>query len=138
MYIQMAAVKQQSGGGKWNSDIWGAVSLYPGQKVYGGIPGQSEYYTDEETLKEFANSPEDLWAALQVGAHPVRGFRTQVAEYDVIAPVTVPAARCTRNGIYGAGGGFQYMIVPYHQILSRTTRVIDLSGDGLLTNGTFF
>jgi hypothetical protein len=52
----------------------------------------------------------------------------QIAEYEVIYAVSVPAGRCTNNGDYGPGGGFQYMIADYEQLLRPTGRILDLHG----------
>lgn len=106
--------------------MWGAVDLWPGDKVYCGMPGQGIYYTDATTIRNFATSPEEMWEALQVPAHERFGYRTQIAEFEVIYPVSVPAARCTRNMSFGGGGGFQYMIVDHQMLLRNTGRVLDL------------
>lgn len=123
--IQMNASRTQVGG-DWKSDMWGAVDLWPGDKVYCGMPGQGIYYTDATTIRNFATSPEEMWEALQVPAHERFGYRTQIAEFEVIYPVSVPAARCTRNMSFGGGGGFQYMIVDHQMLLRNTGRVLDL------------
>ncbi|HSN98608.1 MAG TPA: hypothetical protein VLS89_09920, partial [Candidatus Nanopelagicales bacterium] len=104
----------------------GAVSLWPGDKVYAGMPGQGIYYTNAETIRGFATSPEDMWEALQVPAHERFGYRMQIAEYEVLYPVSVPAGRCRNNGSFGGGGGFQYMIADHQMLLRSTGRVLDL------------
>jgi hypothetical protein len=108
--------------------VWGVVELQPGDKVYGGWPGQTEYYTDAETIRHFGTTPVALWAALQVHASPAHGRRMQIAEYEVLVPVSVPAARCKSNSSYGSGGGFQYMIVDHQMLLHKTGRILDLHG----------
>lgn len=123
--IQLQASRTQAGG-DWNSDMWGAVSLWPGDKVYAGMPGQGIYYTNAETIRGFATSPEDMWEALQVPAHERFGYRMQIAEYEVMYPVSVPAGRCRNNGSFGGGGGFQYMIADHQMLLRSTGRVLDL------------
>src|SRR5690349_17712775 len=117
--IQMNASKSQAGSG-WNSDIWGAVELVPGQLLYAGWPGVGDYFTDAETVKAFATSPVSMWAALQVPTNFTYGRRMQIAEYMVIVPVCVPADHTPSNTGYGPGGGFQYMIKDRDQILSST------------------
>jgi len=123
--IQKNASRAQAGG-SWNSDIWGAVELQPGDKLYCGWPGQGIYYTDAETLRSFATSPVAMWAALQVGTNMTYGRRMQLAEFEVLYPVCVPAGHCTNNGSYGPGGGFQYMIKDHDQLLRATGRILDL------------
>ncbi|AKT39498.1 hypothetical protein [Chondromyces crocatus] len=123
--IQLVASNTQSEG-DWNSDMWGAVSLWPGDKVYCGRPGRGIYFTNAETIRNFATSPQDLWEALQVPSHAQHGYRMELEEYMVLYPVSVPAGRCRNNGDYGGGGGFQYMIKDVDQLLTPTGRVLNL------------
>jgi hypothetical protein len=124
--IQLNAARHQGNSADYDSDVWGVVSLYPGDKLYGGWPGQTEYYTDAETIRAFATTPVALWAALQVHTNFTHGRRMYIAEYSVLWPVSVPAGRCTANASFGSGGGFQYMIADYDQLLHHTGRLIDL------------
>lgn len=124
--IQRNASSFQGASTAYVSDIWGAVELAPGDKVYGGYPGQSEYYTNAETIRAYASSPVAIWAALQVKTNLNYGRRVQLAEYMVLYPVCVPAGHCTNNDDYGPGGGFQYLIKDYQQLLMATGRVLDL------------
>ena len=125
--IQLNASKAQSGK-NWNSDIWGAVELAPGDMLYAGWPGQGDYYTDAATIKAYATSPVAMWAALQVPTNMTYGRRMQIAEFEVLYAVCVPAGHCTRNGSYGHGGGFQFMIKDHQQLLRSTGRILDLHG----------
>lgn len=129
--IQWNASKKQSGS-NWNSDIWGAVELAPGDKVYSGWPGQGIYYTDAETIRAYATTPVAIWAALQVPTNMTYGRRMQLAEFEVIYPVCVPAGHTTNNRSFGPGGGFQYMIADYQQLLRPTGRILDLHGGAYL------
>ena len=103
--IQQNASRRQGSSADYDSDVWGAVELRPGDKVYGGYPGQTEYYTDAETIKKFASTPVALWAALQVHTNATYGRRMQIAEYEVIWPVCVPAGRFADVSVdtYGRG-----------------------------------
>jgi hypothetical protein len=126
--IQLNASRRQGGSADYDSDVWGVVELRPGDRLYGGWPGQTEYYTDAETIRAFGSTPVAMWAALQVHANPTYGRRMYIAEYDVLWPVCVPAGRCRNNSSYGTGGGFQYMIVDHDQLLHHTGRILDLHG----------
>ena len=125
--IQMSASKAQSGK-NWNSDIWGAVELEAGDMLYAGWPGVGAYFTDAATIKAFATSPVAMWAALQVPTNMTYGRRMQIAEFEVLYAVCVPAGHTTRNGSYGHGGGFQFMIPDHQQLLRATGRILDLHG----------
>jgi hypothetical protein len=129
----MNASRSQAGAVGYGSDIWGAVTLNPGDKVYGGWPGQGIYYTNAETIRAYATSPVAIWASLQVQTSSQYGRRMQIAEYEVVYAVSVPAGRCTNNGDYGPGGGFQYMIADHEQLLRATGRILDLHGGAHLS-----
>lgn len=128
MSIQLGASKSQLGqsGGPWKSDLWGAVELRPGDKVYAGHPGRGEYYTNAETIRSYATTPVEMWAALQVKTNMTYGRRTQIAEFEVMYGVCVPAGHCLSNDSYGPGGGFQYLIKDHLQLLRPTGRILDI------------
>ena len=46
--------------------------------MYGGIPGQSAYYTTEQAVADAGLSRESLFQSLQVSPHPEFGYRPQM------------------------------------------------------------
>jgi hypothetical protein len=131
-FIQQQAGRFQSSGGKYKSDIWGAVTLSRGDRIWGGYPHETEYFTDWETISEFGQQgyTAAIWDALQVANHKGT-FRGFLVEYRVLADVTVPAGRCTNNQTHGNGGAFQYLIREWRLVLEATGEKIsfgDASG----------
>jgi len=120
-FIAKMAAIHQSGGGKYAADAWGTITLQPGDRVWGGVPYPTEFFTNWETLSEYMQHGwgHALWDALQVSHHnhTVRGG---VAEYEVLYGVSVPYARCFNNVQYGMGGGYQYIIQGWEGCLRRT------------------
>jgi hypothetical protein len=112
---------------KWGyaADQWGTKVLKPGDRVYGGIPGQSAYYTDAATLEASQGSREALFKSLQVKEHPEFGYRPMVGEYEVISESEVPFGSAEANSLYGNGGGNQFYIDQYGSKL-RLIREIPL------------
>ena len=51
-------------------DKWRDIALKKGQKVVGGLPGQSEYYTTLNGFNRSKGITDDLWNGLQVKPHP--------------------------------------------------------------------
>jgi hypothetical protein len=120
-FIAKMAGIVQSTGGKYHSDNWGTTTLWPGDRVWGGVPHPTEYFTDWATIAEHAEFgwAHSIWDALQVAPHhgTVRGG---VAEYEVLYGISVPYARCLNNSQFGMGGGYQYIIPHPDHCLRRT------------------
>ncbi|WP_186454740.1 hypothetical protein [Nitrospirillum amazonense] len=112
---------------KWGyaADEWEMKDLKAGDKVYGGLPGQSAYYTDIQTLENAGGSRTDLFQSLQVKEHPEFGYRPKVGEYEVINDARVPFGTVKANPGLGDGGGSQYFISDYADNL-RLVREIQL------------
>lgn len=113
----------QSSGGVYKADNWGTITLQPGDRVWGGIPYPTQFFTDWPTLAEYIQMgySHAIWDALQVqshgASHTVRGG---MAEYEVLWGVSVPFAKCLNNTQFGSGGGYQYIIDRPEQVLHRT------------------
>lgn len=120
-FIARMAAIVQSTGGKYNADDWGTSTLWPGDRVWGGVPFPTSFFLDWATVAEYSQPgvSHALWDALQVS--PYNGtVRGGVAEYEVVVAVSVPSGRCIRNPQYGSGGGFQYIIDKPEMVLRRT------------------
>ncbi|KRV63682.1 hypothetical protein AO721_11980 [Aeromonas veronii] len=92
------------------ADEWGFVTLPVGSKVYGGIPGQSSYYTSWDTLSSAGFSRELIFKSLQVLPHPEFGYRPKMGVYEVMNELSVPSGQVIANPLLGPGGGNQYFI----------------------------
>jgi hypothetical protein len=104
-------VKGWQGSGDYPGvDEWAIATIPAGLDLYGGLPGQSEYYTIAETLTEADTMKVAYWESLQVKAHPNFGYRSDVGIFDVNATTTVAIARTLANPQYGAGGAWQIYV----------------------------
>lgn len=112
----------------YNADAWTIANLQKGDIVYGGLPGQSTYYTTEKTLIESGYSREKLFQSLQVKPDPVRGYRPTVGVYEVTQDMRVPGGIINANPHLGTGGGEQFLIKNFGSSL-RLTKTIEL-GEG--------
>jgi filamentous hemagglutinin len=101
----------------YSADAWRSITLQPGSIVYGGIPGQSAYYTDLATVKASGLNAQALFDSLQVAPHPVYGFRPAVQAYRIVTEINIPAGRALSNPAYGGGGGVQYFILNFDDVL---------------------
>ena len=107
------------------ADEWGLATLQPGSTVFGGLPGQSAYYTSAATLEASGGSRASLFQSLQVWEHPEFGYRPKVGEYEVVRALTVPAGIVRANPSFGSGLGDQFFIRDYESSL-RLIREIPL------------
>jgi len=101
----------------YSADVWRSTTLKPGSIVYGGVPGQSAYYTDLATVKASRLNQRSLFESLQVAPHPERGYRPAIQAYRVSTEISVPGGRALSNPSYGVGGGGQYFIPNYDKVL---------------------
>ena len=58
----------------YSADVWRSTTLKPGSIVYGGVPGQSAYYTDLATVKASRLNQRSLFESLQVAPNAVNPF----------------------------------------------------------------
>lgn len=107
------------------ADDWNLKELKVGDRVIGGLPGQSSYYTSAATLEASDGSRSALFQSLQVKAHPEFGYRPKVGEYEVVKDMTVPFGTVKANPGLGAGGGDQFFINDFQTSL-RLIREIPL------------
>ncbi|WHN66080.1 LysM peptidoglycan-binding domain-containing protein [Cysteiniphilum sp. QT6929] len=110
-------------------DNYKNITIKKGTEVYGGIPGQSNYYFTSNTLRRFGSSPDKLWQSLQVKSHETLGYRPNIAKY-VFTEDTNAAIGITRaNPQFGSGGGTQIFIKEFESNLSKVQDIELLKGE---------
>lgn len=106
-------------------DVFRDIVLKKGTIIYGGYPGQSAFYTTASGLRRSASSASTLFQGLQVARHPVRGYRPQVAAYEVIEDAPAAFGRALANPQHGAGR-FPQVVVPNYGDVLRPLNYIPL------------
>ncbi len=95
----------------YNADAWIMTTLRKGDIVYGGLPGQSAFYTNEETILASQGNKITLYKNLQAKLNPERGgYRSNIGEYVVTQDMRVPTGIVSANPTLGAGGARQFFI----------------------------
>ncbi|CAK9886706.1 MAG: 16S rRNA endonuclease CdiA [Candidatus Erwinia impunctatus] len=107
----------------YKADEWTMVTLPAGSKVYGGIPGQSSYYTSLDTLLNAEFSRESIFKSLQVSPHPEFGYRPQMGIYEVINDIKIPSGKVMANPLLGPGEADQYFIKNYNNQLKLIDKI---------------
>lgn len=105
-------------------DNWAIATIPAGIDLYGGLPGQSEYYTIEQTLIDADTMQVPYWESLQVKEHPEFGYRPFVGVFDLNKMVTVAIARTLANPQYGNGGAWQIYVEDFATDLTILDTVI--------------
>lgn len=123
-----AAVALQTSGGTYKADAFDVVRLSAGDTVYGMLPGQSAFYTDLATVESCDGSYVKMYEKLQMLPHAEYGYRTQLGAYTVKEDMWVATGICLANSVIdgveaGPGGGTQYVIPDYEQVLELTETV---------------
>lgn len=123
-----AAVALQTSGGTYQADTFDVVELREGDTIFGMLPGQSAFYTDLATVEECGGSYLKMYDKLQMLPHPEFGYREQLGVYTVKTDMWVATGLCLANSVIdgqeaGAGGGTQYVIPDYEQVLELTDTV---------------
>jgi hypothetical protein len=107
----------------YSADDWGTTGLPAGTRVYGGLPGQSAYYTTASTVEAAAGSRTTLFQMLQVEPHPEFGYRPTIGEYELVTDLRVPSGTAQANVGKGIGGGEQFFIKDYSSSLQLVRKV---------------
>lgn len=102
-------------------DDWVAAKVTNEFLLYGGLPGQSEYYTVVNTLIDADTNTVSYWESLQVKENPTFGYRPMVGVFDFSDTLVVALARTLANPQYGDGGAWQIFVEDYGMEL----RVLD-------------
>lgn len=113
--LLIKAKRWQGAGNYPGVDAWEVFEIGANTKLYGGLPGQSEFYSVEKSLLEVDYDKVKYWESLQVAPHPTFGFRPKVGEYYVHAIIKVAVSKTLANPQYGKGGGWQVFVDDYHK-----------------------
>ena len=80
------------------------IVLKKGKIIYGGVPGQSNFYTTESAIHRSGGSASNLFQGLQVEFSPKHGgYRSKVMAYEVMDDVPAAFGRALANPDYGRG-----------------------------------
>ena len=102
----------------YSADAWSMTALKPGSIVYGGVPGQTAFYTDFAAVRASALNSERLFKSLQVQPNPLYGYRPGIMAYRVTMELRVPAGYTLNNARFGVGGARQFFILNYGEALT--------------------
>lgn len=112
-------VKSWQGSGNYPGiDDWEIFEIPEGTKLYGGLPGQSEFYSIEQSLIDVNYIKEGYWKRLQVSPHPQLGYRSKVGEYVTKAKIKVAVSKTLANPQHGVGGAWQIYVDDYNNNLN--------------------
>ncbi len=114
--VLSAKINQISGG--YLPDTWEMTTLHKGDIIYGGLPGQSNYYTNIDSALASEGDNAALGRILQVEPHPIRGYRPNIGEYVVTKDIRVPGGVIRANPTLGPGGMQQYFVNDYSNALN--------------------
>jgi hypothetical protein len=131
--IMGKAIAYQTEGGVYKADTYQVCKLKKGDVIYGTLPGQSAFYTDQTTVEKANGSYISLYKLLQIRPHPVYGYRTKVGKYEVLQDMYLACGSALANREItvdgktenlGDGGGYQYVILDFAnslKLLEETT-----------------
>lgn len=105
-------------------DDWATATIPAGLDLYGGLPGQSEYYTIDQTVIDADTMQVAYWESLQVKAHPTFGYRPFVGIFDLNETTTVAISRTLANPEHGSGGAWQIYVENYETELTVLDTII--------------
>jgi hypothetical protein len=111
--LLIKAKRWQGSGNYPGVDAWEVFEIPANTKLYGGLPGQSEFYSVEESLLDVKYNKVKYWKSLQVAPHPTFGYRPKVGEYTVNAVIKVAVSKTLANPKYGQGGAWQVFVDDY-------------------------
>lgn len=106
-----------------NADDWIEITLRKGDTIWGGTPGQSNFYTSNEVMNEVGKDATKLYEGLQVGKNGYPQYREFMTQYIVKEDITVAYSKALANPQYGAGGYEQFFIDKYEQVLEAIKTV---------------
>lgn len=106
-------------------DNWSNVTLKKGTAVWGGSPGQSNFYVPDAVMNTVGTDATRLYQGIQVGKGIYPTYRTGMTKYEVINDTTVGYAKTLANPKHGSGGFDQYFIDQYQDVLKPiVTRIM--------------
>jgi len=98
-------------------DNWVTAKIPNNVYLYGGLPGQSAFYSVSKTLKDADSLRVDYWKSLQVEANPKFGYRPWVGVFAVKDTLVVALAKTLANPQFGKGGAWQLYVKDYAKSL---------------------
>jgi hypothetical protein len=119
-----AVISWQGQGDYPGVDDWTTAKIPGNFDLYGGLPGQSEYYTISQTIAGSDTIMVGYWESLQVKAHPQFGYRSIVGVFDIINDsIVVAISKTLANPQYGAGGAWQIYVGNFDEVLLVTDTI---------------
>lgn len=106
-------------------DDWIIVRIPKGTKIYGGLPGRTEFYSIEKSLRDVGYDMKKYWQSLQVKEDKNFGYRTKVGEFELLDDLEVGIAQTLNNPQFGVGGAWQIFVEDFTKVL-KLIREIDL------------
>lgn len=110
-------------------DSWTNIRLAKGTIIYGGAPGQTGFYFDNETLDSAGTSKSRLGRSLQILPHPRLGYRPRVQAYRVKRDtcVAISIANAQDPMKFGSGGGTQFFLSNFKSALAKHGQPIPMN-----------
>lgn len=116
--VVSAARKWQGGRAYPGVDEWSSVRIEKGSYVWGGAPGQSNFYTTDEMIKATGIDATKIFEGLQVDKGNFIQYRPGMTQYEITREYTAEYSKSLANPQYGKGGFDQYFISNYEDVLN--------------------
>jgi len=97
---------------------WTTAKIPNSFDLYGGLPGQSEYYTIGSTLTAADTLQKTYWESLQVKENLQYGYRPMVGVFEMHDTLVVALAKTLANPQYGEGGAWQIYVKDFAEDLT--------------------
>ena len=104
-------------------DNWTDVTIRKGSYVWGGTPGQSNFYTTTADLVTSGNDATKIFTGLQVSKGAFDTYRPGMTMYRIPYDMDVAISQALANKHYGAGG-FTQLYIPNFQDLESIQSII--------------
>ncbi len=121
--LLIKAKRWQGSGNYIGVDNWQVFEIPADTKLYGGLPGQSEFYSIEQSLKAVNNNKIKYWESLQVAPNPTMGFRPRVGEFLLNLPTKVAVSFTLANPQFGKGGAWQIFVIDFQHKLTKIREI---------------
>jgi filamentous hemagglutinin len=121
--LLIKAKRWQGSGNYPGVDNWQVFEIPANTRLYGGLPGQSEFYSIEQSLKAVNNNKVKYWESLQVAPNPTMGFRPKVGEFLLNSSTKVAVSITLANPQFGKGGAWQVFVVDFKNKLTKIKEI---------------
>ena len=122
--LLIKAKRWQGSGNYPGVDAWEVFEISANTNLYGGLPGQSEFYSVEKCILDAKFDKVNYWESLQVAPHPTFGFRPKVGEYTVNTIIKVAVSKTLANPKYGQGGAWQVFVDDYTKKITFVKEIL--------------